>query len=76
MEEPKTFYGVKIVKPNIIVSVAGVGKKLKLSFAKGMVGAMPIFDTIENAQLFADGKAGLFEIKVPVEQAHKFNLEE
>jgi len=36
---------------------------LKLTWADGMIGAIPVFDTKENADKYADGKVPVIEIK-------------
>jgi len=48
----------------IDLSVAGVERRLPLSYAEGMIGAMPVFDTREAAEAFADGTCKVAEICV------------
>jgi len=48
-------YGVSCIKTSIIIHVLGKETKLDLNFAEGMVGALPVFDTKENAKKYANG---------------------
>ena len=51
----KTFYGVLLLKETILVEVIGMDIETKLSWASGMVGAMPVFDSFDSALFYADG---------------------
>ena len=40
----------------------GMATELPLSYADGMIGCMPVFETKEQAELFADGAYEISEI--------------
>ena len=48
-------FAVMALKIEIAVEVLGVTQSVKMSFADGMVGAIPVFDTKENALAWAEG---------------------
>lgn len=45
------------------ISVLGKEVDLKLEIIDGMVGAMPVFENIEDAANYANGKLKIMEIK-------------
>ena len=51
----KKFYMVNKVKSDLTVEVLGLKTKLDLNWAIGMIEAIPVFDTKENAELYANG---------------------
>ena len=66
-----TRYGVKLLKEKMILTIMGQEQEINLSFAEGMMGVIPIFDTKENALKYAKRHDSnytinndLFEIKV------------
>lgn len=48
-------FAVMALKTEIELEVMGITRKLDMCFADGMVGAIPVFDTLENAEKWADG---------------------
>jgi hypothetical protein len=48
-------FAVMALKTEIELEVMGITRKLDMCFADGMIGAIPVFDTIENAEKWADG---------------------
>lgn len=48
-------YAVQVLKKEVDVEVLGIKQSLPLSWADGMVGIIPVFDSLENAQIWADG---------------------
>ncbi len=48
-------FAVMALKTEIAVEVMGSTQTVKMSFADGMVGAIPVFDTRENASAWAEG---------------------
>jgi len=61
-------YVVQLLRKEIIVSV-GIQSPLsrkqtvKLSYAEGMIGALPVFDTYENALTYAKEEHLILEIE-------------
>ena len=51
----QTFYGVRLLKEKLSIEVVGVKMEVKLTWASGMVGAMPVFDSFDSALSYADG---------------------
>lgn len=43
-------YAPLLLKKEIIIEVMGIPQTSPLCFAEGMVGAMPVFDTLEAAK--------------------------
>ncbi len=48
---------VKTMKETLELNVSGTEIELKLSWYNGMVGAVPVFSTLEEALDYADGDA-------------------
>jgi hypothetical protein len=48
-------FAVMTLKTEIAVEVLGVTQTVKMSFADGMLGAIPVFDTKENALAWGEG---------------------
>lgn len=55
-------FAVMSLNKTVDVEVMGFKRTEPLSFAPGMVGAMPVFDTRESAEAFADGRFKVAEI--------------
>lgn len=55
-------YLVMALKENLDVLVYGVKQKAPLSYADGMVGAMPIFETLEQAEAYSNGRHKIIEV--------------
>lgn len=51
----KELYGVMALRESINVECMGLSTSIDLSFADGMVGAIPVFDSKEKALEYADG---------------------
>ena len=49
-------YGVLLLRDNIEVSVVGLSRDLDLHWAKGMIGALPVFGDKDSALAYAEGK--------------------
>lgn len=64
MTEPRKGYMVAGMETDIILEVGGEDLKLPLCFAEGMIGAMPIFDTEENAKAFASEGISVFSLEL------------
>jgi hypothetical protein len=58
-------YAVLVLNKNADVSVYGVVHEVPLSFGKGMVGAIPVFETKQQAEEFAGGKFEVAELSAP-----------
>ena len=59
----ETMYVVTKLTTEANVSVAGCGvSPIKLSFAEGMIGVLPVFNNYEAAEKYADG-GEIFEIE-------------
>lgn len=56
-------FSVMSLVTSIDVESMGFKRTEPLSFAEGMVGALPVFDTREHAEAFAAGKSGIVEIE-------------
>lgn len=64
-EEIKTCYLVGLVKKEMKVVVLGTETPLKMNWADGMIGVMPVFKTIEDAYNYAGDKdVQIMEIKL------------
>jgi hypothetical protein len=62
MTEPRKGYMVAGLEDSISLDVGGTEINLPLSFAEGMIGAMPVFDTEENAKAFASEGISIFSL--------------
>ena len=56
-------FSVMSLVTSIDVESMGFKRTEPLSFAEGMVGALPVFDTREHAEAFAAGNAWVMEIQ-------------
>lgn len=68
-------FAVMTVEKFIDVYVSGYKKEMPLSYADGMVGAMPVFETREQAENFSGGKYDVMELLVLKEKEMKHNAE-
>ena len=60
-----TYYLASLMKEEREGVLNGVyNVKLKLQWADGQVGAVPIFATREDAEAYAEGKGEVMEVKV------------
>jgi len=59
----KEYYLVGIVKEEISVEILGNQIPLKISWADGMIGAIPVFETIEEASKYAGNDTQLMKIQ-------------
>lgn len=60
-------YGVLLLKESLTISFfgPGIGSDMKLSWADGQIGAIPVFNTKEEALAYAKGDESLvFELKI------------
>ena len=56
-------YGVKLLKEELHIEVLGLKKNLEIIWAKGQIGAIPVFETKEDALDYVDGNEELiFEL--------------
>lgn len=53
---------VQVLNKTVEVTWMGRTTELPLSYADGMTGCMPVFETKEKAEAFADGAYKIFEI--------------
>ena len=60
----QTLYVVGAVKQSNPVSVLGREHDLPLTWADGMIGVLPVFDNISDANEYADGKYQILQIEV------------
>ena len=56
-------YAVMALKKSITVEVLGMNRELDLTFAEGMLGCMPIFETEESAKEYAGEDFEVIELK-------------
>ncbi len=49
-------YAVLCIKKDVVLEIYGAETKVPLSFAEGMIGAIPVFDTLEDANEYAGDK--------------------
>ena len=56
-------YAVQGLAQYVEVSAFGIHHEVKLSFADGMIGALPVFDTYENAKAYAGDKFKIIKVK-------------
>lgn len=54
---------VMAVKKKLGVEVMGAQIEVDLCYAEGMIGGLPVFDTRENAEAWADGKPEVIEVE-------------
>ena len=60
-----TYYLASFIKEELEGVLNGVyNVKLKLQWADGQVGAVPVFATREDAEAYAEGKCEVMEVKV------------
>jgi len=52
----KDVYIVMRIDKHLTVDVMGMEHTIPLIFTKGMIGAIPVFETAEDAEEFADGR--------------------
>lgn len=64
MKPTFNLYRVKAAVKEVTIEVAGYLLDSKLAFAKGMVGVMPIFDTRENAKIYADNRYEIVKLTI------------
>lgn len=57
-------YLVARLDKNVTVSLPGRDVDVPFSYADGMIGALPVFETREQAEAFSDGEYGVMEIIV------------
>lgn len=57
-------FAVLQLNKTVEVSIYGCVKDIPLTYADGMIGAIPVFETLEKAQEFAGEKYGIAEIMV------------
>lgn len=62
MTEPRKGYMVAGMDTDISIDVGGTEVNLPLTYAEGMIGAMPIFDTEENAKAYASEGISVFTL--------------
>jgi hypothetical protein len=62
MTEPRKGYMVAGLEDSVSLDVGGTEINLPLSFAEGMIGALPVFDTEENAKAFASEGISIFSL--------------
>lgn len=55
-------YVVLIVNRMITLDLFGSEQDVPLCYAEGMVGAIPVFETREQAEAFADGNYAVVEV--------------
>ena len=58
-----SYWAVLCVNKDIEVSGVLGTKKLPLCYADGMVGAVPVFESKEAAEKFADGRFSVAEVE-------------
>ncbi len=51
----KNRYIVMSAKKELSFLVMGIERNIKMSWAKGMVGALPVFSNKKDAELYAEG---------------------
>lgn len=57
-------YMVKSLGKTVSVMWMGMEAELPLAYAEGMIGAMPVFETREQAEAYADGMFEVAEVHV------------
>lgn len=58
-------YAVMSLNKTVEVDVYGSTHEVPLSFGEGMIGAIPVFETREQAEKFANGKFDVVELSGP-----------
>jgi len=56
------YYGIKVLKKEIIVSVHGEEVTIPIDWADGMCGSIPVFDSRTKAIEYAKDEASVFEL--------------
>ncbi len=64
-------YAVLSLNKTVDVDVYGVTHSVPLSFGIGMIGAIPVFETKDQAESFAAGKFEIAELKTPNGQGQR-----
>lgn len=55
---------VRLIRESVEINVLGMSQEVKLSWSKGQVGAIPVFETKEQALEYAKGNEDLiYEIR-------------
>ena len=57
-----TMWGVRVLKETITVNAMGVNVQLKLEWADGMIGAMPVFKKKKDALAYSENEDLIFEL--------------
>lgn len=57
------YYAALLMTKTLDINVGGHVHNIRLSCADGMIGALPIFDTRESAEEFADGRCQVVAIE-------------
>ncbi len=57
-------YAVMVMHTTIEINFMGMIEKISLNYAKGMVGAMPIFDTKKQAEELAGNNFKVIELSL------------
>lgn len=57
-------YLVQALTTEIEANILGHKTDIKLSFAQGMIGALPVFKTLEDAEVYSEGKFPIVEIEI------------
>lgn len=70
----KYLYGVLAMNKTITVSIGDYQEKVKMSYADGMIGTMPIFDNKLDAEVYAGNKYSIVKLSlVDVEEVEDYN---
>ena len=59
-----TKYGAMFLKKEIGVEVMGITQNIPLVWANGMIGAVAVFDTKEEAVEYAGSETKIFELEI------------
>lgn len=54
---------VPVLRENANIQVFGLNAEVQLSWAKGQIGAVPVFENKEDAEKYADGRCEVIEVK-------------
>ena len=57
-------FGVKKLHETLTVEVLGLKQEIKLSYAEGMIGALPVFNTREVPLAYSEDEDLIFELFV------------
>jgi len=71
----KTFYLVGALSKSHNVMINDFKTEIDLTFADGMVGVLPVFESLESAEKYADGEAQIFAIQILEQQPDKDETE-